>query len=411
MKNKIYCILGEYKNSRVKIIILSKKSYDIKLDINKNSTKERSMYINIQKYKANEIILENIKEGYKYNIFFINNDDTEVIDKLEINLEKNPFNNVKIVNCDSNFGIETNTWSLINKNFGVVFHIGDFLYNDSIFRKYFNHYIKTNNIEYEKMYKELYDNYIVCITRKLYYLKNNFNYVMTDDHETVDDAYYEKNKDNKIFMKIYKMFKEVEIKILQKLRFEIKPLEFVYDDTNKTIYILNHENIIINNDIIKKYNIYENIKNYKNIFFLERKCFTSSSPSLISNLIFQEKELIINNDNLYKILEKLHNKNIYILSGDYHIISSMDIYNKSNNKICSVKNIGAINTCVDIFKTDIFLTSNVYTNEHKEIVNRNGFININYKNNKLIFTNLINNKTNIIFNIINNIITGIKFVL
>ena len=57
MKNKIYCILGEYKNNKIKIIILSKKSYDIKLDINKNSTKERSIYINIVKYKANEIIL------------------------------------------------------------------------------------------------------------------------------------------------------------------------------------------------------------------------------------------------------------------------------------------------------------------------------------------------------------------
>jgi len=41
MKNKISCILGEYKNNKVKIIILSKKSYDIKLDINKNNTKER----------------------------------------------------------------------------------------------------------------------------------------------------------------------------------------------------------------------------------------------------------------------------------------------------------------------------------------------------------------------------------
>ncbi len=36
------------------------------------------------------------------------------------------------MNCDSNFGIETNTWNLINKKFGVMFHIGDFLYNESI---------------------------------------------------------------------------------------------------------------------------------------------------------------------------------------------------------------------------------------------------------------------------------------
>ncbi len=49
MTNKIYCILGEYKNNKVKIIILSKKSYDIN--------------INIEKNQINELILENIKKS------------------------------------------------------------------------------------------------------------------------------------------------------------------------------------------------------------------------------------------------------------------------------------------------------------------------------------------------------------
>ena len=88
----------------------------------------------------------------------------------------------------------------------------------------------------------------------------------------------------------------------------------------------------------------------------------------------------------------------------------MDIYNKLNNKICSVKNIGAINTCVDIFKTKLFLTSNIYTNKNEEIINKNGFINISYKNNKLILQENINKETNLIFNIINNIFTAIKFI-
>lgn len=417
MKNKIYCILGEYKNKKVKIIILSKKSYNIKLDINKNSTKERSIYINIEKYKANEIILENIKEGYKYNIFFINNDNNNLIDKLEINLDGNPFNNVKIVNCDSNFGIETNTWDLIDKKFGVIFHIGDFLYNDAVFRKHYNN-IQKNNIDYESIkqniYEELYDNYIECVARKLYYLKNNFNYVMTDDHETIDNVYYDNNKDNVIFMKIYKLFKKVENKILHNLRFENKEIDFISDDINKTIYVLNNEDKILNKDIIKKYNIYDNIRNYKNIFFLERKCFSSSKPSILSSILFQEKEINRNNDDLYKIFEKLHNKNIIIISGDYHIISNMDIY-KSNNKICSVKNVGAINTCVDIFSSNLFLDSKKYIAKNEEINYRNGFIYINYKNkkdkkDKLNITNVMNTNTNLIYNIVNNIITGIKFV-
>ena len=417
MKNKIYCILGEYKNNKVKIIILSKKSYDIKLDINKNSTKERSIYINIVKYKANEIILESIKEGNKYNIFFINNDNNNLIDKLEINLEENPFNNVKIVNCDSNFGIETNTWELIDKKFGVIFHLGDFLYNDAVFRKYYNNILK-NNIDYESIkqtiYEELYDNYIECITRKQYYLKNNFNYIMTDDHETVDNNYYDKNKNISIFVKIYKLFKKVEINIFNNLRFGNNKIEFINDYTNKTVYILNYENMIINSDIINKYNIYDNIKNYKNIFFLERKCFSSSKPSILSGIIFKEKEINRDNDNFYKFLNKIYyNKNINIISGDYHIISSMDIYDKKfDYKICSVKNVGAINTCVDIFSNNLFLDSKKYASKNEEINYRNGFIYIIYKNKKdnINITNIVNTKTNLIYNIINNIITGIKFV-
>lgn len=35
MKCKISCILGEYKDNKVKIIILSKKSYEVNLNINK----------------------------------------------------------------------------------------------------------------------------------------------------------------------------------------------------------------------------------------------------------------------------------------------------------------------------------------------------------------------------------------
>jgi hypothetical protein len=415
MKNKIYCILGEYKNNKVKIIILSKKSYDIKLYINKNSTKERSIYINIVKYKVNGIILEDIKEGNKYNIFFINNDNNEVIDKLEINLEENPFNNVKIVNCDSNFGIETNTWDLIDKKFGVIFHIGDFLYNDVIFRKHYNNIIK-NDIDYEKLkqtiYEELYDNYIECIGRKLYYLKNNFNYIMTDDHETVDNNYYYKNKENKIFIKIYKLFKKVEINIFNNLRFGNNKIEFINDCVNRTVYVMNYENIILSKDIINKNNIYDKIRNYDNIIFLERKCFSSYRPALLSSIIFQEKEVNRNNDDLYKLFDKLYhskkNINIYVISGDYHIISNMDIY-KSNNKICSVKNVGAINTCVDILSSNLFIDSKKYFSKNEEIRYRNGFIYINYKNDNINLKNVMNSKTNIFFNIFNYIITGIKF--
>jgi hypothetical protein len=413
MKNKIYCILGEYKNSKVKIIILSKKSYYIKLYINKNHIKN---FI-IEKYESNVIVLENIKEGVNYEIELINIKTNKTIENICINLEENPFNNVKIVNCDSNFGLETNTWNLVNNKFGIIFHLGDFLYNDLIFKKYYNYLIK-NNIDYQSIkqtiYENLYDNYIECISRKSYYLKNNFNYIMTDDHEIVDNSFYDKNKDNIIFMKIYKLFKKVEINIFNNLKFENKEIDFIIDNDNKTIFVLNYKNMIINNQIINKYNIYDKIRNYDNIIFLERKCFSSSKPTLLSSIIFQEKEINRNNDYLYSLFDILyHSKkdiNIYVISGDYHIISNIDIY-KSGNKICCLKNVGAINTCVDIFSNDLFIDSKKYYSKNEEIKYRNGFIYINYKKDNINLENVMNSKTNMVFNVINNIITGIKFLL
>ena len=47
MKNKISCILGEYKKNKVKIIILSKKSYDIKMNINKKMNTLKILMIKI----------------------------------------------------------------------------------------------------------------------------------------------------------------------------------------------------------------------------------------------------------------------------------------------------------------------------------------------------------------------------
>ena len=111
-----------------------------------------------------------------------------------------------------------------------------------IFRKHYDNIIK-NNIDYNKsikqtIYEELYDNYIECIDRKQYYLKNNFNYIMTDDHETVDNNYYDKNKNISIFLKIYKLFKKVEINIFNNLRFGNNKIEFLNDTYFLTNIIL-----------------------------------------------------------------------------------------------------------------------------------------------------------------------------
>ena len=127
----IYTIIGEYKNNNVKINILSKKNYKIILIIYKNKDIQNTMNIYLKSYTVNQILIENIELGYKYKLIF--NKNNKKIDELEINLLENPFDNVKVVNCDSNIGLETNTWNKINKKFGVIFHIGDFIYNDIIY--------------------------------------------------------------------------------------------------------------------------------------------------------------------------------------------------------------------------------------------------------------------------------------
>ncbi len=401
----IYIILGEYKNNMVRINILSKKNYNIFLKIYKNQDIQDIINFKIKSYKINKIIIENIELGYKYKLLF--NEDNKKIDEIEINLLENPFDNVKVVNCDSNIGLETNTWDKINKNFGIIFHIGDFLYNDIVF--YINYYksLNTQIIDKNAIYKEIYDNYIECIKRKINYLKNNFNYVMTDDHETVDDTFYDKNKDNIIFIEIYKIFKKLEVEVLHNLQFNKKIFDFIKDNKNNTIYVMNNNNLLMNDKIIKKYKIDKKIKEYKNIIFLERKMSISKETSKLSDIIYNEKNKIINNDNFYNMINKI-NKNIYVLSGNEHVISSIEIY-KDDYKICNVKNIGAINTCVDINKINLFLSTDDYYIKNKKIIKKNGFINISYYNNNLIVKHIINNKTNLIFNLINTVYSGLKF--
>jgi hypothetical protein len=406
----IYPILGEYKNNRFKINILSKKNYNICLQIYKNEDIQYTKDICIKSYIINNIIIENIELGYKYKLIF--NKDNNKIEELEIDLLDNPFDNVKVVCCDSNIGLETNTWDKMNKKFGMIFHIGDFIYNDIIF--YINYYksLNTQIIDKNSIYKEIYDNYIECIIRKLYYLKNNFNYVMTDDHETIDNTFYNQNKDNITFIKIFKIFKKLEIEILHTLQFNKETFDFIEDIKNNTIYIMNNDNLLMDDNIIKKYKIYEKIKKYKNIIFLERKIFLSFDTDLLSKIIYDSgKNLIINNDNFYYMINKLNknrNKNIYVLSGDLHTITSSDIF-KDNNKICTIKCIGAINSVKALGSVNLFLSSRKYHLKNKEIIKKNSFININYKNNNLIIKQTINNKTNIIFNTINTVYLGLKF--
>jgi hypothetical protein len=410
----IYPILGEYKNNKFKINILSKKNYNICLQIYKNEEIQYTKDIYIKSYIVNNIIIENIELGYKYKLIFNENDnkDNNKIDELDINLLDNPFDNVKVVCCDSNIGLETNTWDKMNKKFGVIFHIGDFIYNDIIF--YINYYksLNTQKIDKNSIYKEIYDNYIECIIRKLYYLKNNFNYVMTDDHESVDGPFYNQNKDNIIFIKIFKIFKKLEIEILHTLQFNKETFDYIKDNKNNTLYVMNNNNLLMDDKIIKKYLIYKKIKKYKNIIFLERKICLSINTDTLTKIIYDnDKNLKINNDNLYNMINKFNingNKNIYVLSGDIHLIASLDVY-KDDNKICAIKCIGSINSCVIIGYVNLFLSSSNYHLKNKEIIKKNGFININYKNNNLIIKEIINDKTNIIFNTINTVYSGLKF--
>ena len=133
-------IFGEYNidKNRIIICVLTLKTYsNSTIEItNRTDNKSYEIKLNIIKYSNNKVILNSIKLGSIYDIE-IKDDNSNILSKSKLNLMTNPFDNVYIVNCDSTWGFETNTWNKLENmskdQTNVIFHIGDQVYNDFIF--------------------------------------------------------------------------------------------------------------------------------------------------------------------------------------------------------------------------------------------------------------------------------------
>ena len=193
----IQVILGEYLDSKVKLIILSNKNYS---NVNLYNNGKVIKNITIKAYHINNYELEDIHMD-NYYLFELEYLD-KIFDTFVINLKLNPFDNVLIINCDSGYGLETGTWDLIdNTSNKYVFHLGDQIYNDKIFQKYFN-ILKIKKIkditikDKQLIWKGTYDYFLEQFTRnnKTNVLKNNFNIMIPDDHEVIDNSFISRIK-------------------------------------------------------------------------------------------------------------------------------------------------------------------------------------------------------------------------
>lgn len=402
-------ILGDYDFSNIKLVIISNESFvQTRMEIIKNTDKIFEETIDIIKYKVNSFVIKNIFLNFKYNINFYHNNI--LIEKIKLNLEKNPFDNVKIVNCDSSYGLNTKTWDIIKGNSNYIIHAGDQIYNDVIFNKYYYKHLYSKKLLSKKekkiIYKELYDYYIknFSFDKKAELYKSNFHIMIPDNHEIVAFATVKTHDStfNIVSPIFIKLAKEIQIN----LKFNQKEICYLKDNQNSTIYVLNYNQFIIEKEFLE-YKFEDNIQKYDNIVIISRKSILKNINNPLEQIIYGVS-YDYNIDFLIKILVK-YDKTCYILCGDEHVKQNSKLF-YNDKEIINIKLIGAVNTCVDILDKTTTITSNIDDIKFigEDIIFENGFININYSNNKIVCDQVINKKT-FIFHLINSVISSKNF--
>jgi hypothetical protein len=406
----IQIILGQYLNNSVKLIILSNRNYS-KVNIIVNDKNIKSL--DIKSYQVNNFVLDDIITNDMYEINFVYKD--KILDKINLDLTSNPFDNVLVVNCDSCYGYETGTWDLIPKTLThIIFHLGDQIYNDHLFYSIYNEY--NNNIDKNdeiKIFKKCYYHYLHHFSRnnKKNVLKNNFNLMIPDDHEILDNSINSmKNMHN------YKVIKKIFTTITNQIEINLmfgkkKKVLYVEDNKNSTVYVLNYQ-LDFTKELFEDYNYLQYIKKYDNIIFLNRKCAGTVKNGLLNQLVFKCDPIeSVDIDFLLEIKsnKKYLDKKIFILCGDYHMKNTLKYY-KDKNKLLTIKNVGAINTVIDIFGVNFIPNSSIKGIElESETIRQNGFVSINYSNGKIKVKDIINKK-NILFHLMNSIVSAKEFI-
>jgi hypothetical protein len=415
----IQIILGEYHKNKVKLIILSDKDY---LNVKLYSNGKIILKIDIHSYAVNILELDNI-ESNNYYYFELEYLD-KILDTFKINLKSNPnpFDNVLVVNCDSAYGYETGTWDSIEESneSRYVFHLGDQIYNDMIFQKHYN-ILKNKKVENinpddkKKILIDCYNYFLEQFTRnnKTNILKNNFNIMIPDDHEVVDNSFVNRIKKDRleIYWIIYEVINNLSNKIELGLRYGSNDLNYIEDPINSSLYIVNYS-LDFSNDFFSKYDLENKIAQYKNIIFLQRKICNSIKNKIITQMIYlSDKFEMLDIDWILNICKDKDNagKNFYILCGDDHIKTTTSYYS-NKQEILTVKGVGPINSVVDLLNYSTILNTKIKGIEMKsEKILENGYVKIFYKNDKINVKDVINKKS-YFFHIKNSILSGAKFV-
>lgn len=400
-------ILGDFdlESKKMIIIILSKKNYkNFNIIINNSNYKT----IQIKKYKIIRICLK-LHDFDVSNINIVFKDNLNIIDKISnLNLTS-AMNNVEVLGCDSTYGLEKNLWdklSDIESHF--LIHCGDQIYNDNLFKKYYRKE-NLNKRELQNLELELFDNYYSQFNRYKNVLKNNFNLMIPDDHEVVDNSFESAHKDEEKFIQIKKIFVEYYTKIQLNLRLNNNDIYYKKDNSNGTIYALNYLNEIDNN-LLLKYDFDSNIQNYSNVVIISRKSLLSYKINKLNQLVYSEKPFVLNNIDFLLSKFIANDKNLIILCGDDHAYKESKIM-LNDRHICKIITCGAINTVPEIIKDEIILSTDIsnLSIENKYYELANSFVKISYTDNKLKLKKIIKKTDNLLLKIYDNIKSVIKF--
>lgn len=378
-------ILGEYNPDEKNMVmnILSYCDINLKLDFISydefSEIREKETFdVELKKFTAKQIIFENIISK-KYKIIFNNKDELNII------IPKNLTSNINIFNCDCHFVPETGIWGTIeNKETNISFHLGDQIYLDLIFLDLCSKLqgkccSPSKSMTDFEIRKDVYNVYKEAFLRKKNILQGSFNIMLGDDHDICDESLRKKYNEN-IVERVIKIFKEIYYEIQSNLR--VNKSHFI--NFNDQTYLLMDNVRCLSTEKYEE-NIFnlinENKNNIKNkLYILSPRIIVNYSLDKISKLIYDSKDNTHDYTDLYDLIFKLNCKSVDILCGDEHTVKKMEITCKNTNKKCNLYLVGTINSVLDIYKCDNFLTSSKYDIKDTYMYSYHGYISINNGN-------------------------------
>lgn len=384
-------ILGEY-NLENKCFVLNLVSFnDIKLNINLiaynddfNIIKEKETYkMNLDKYYSKKIILKNIK--YKnYKIIFddaTNEKYTNNTNEIKIIIPENISSKINIFNCDCHFVPETGIWESIDyKETSISFHLGDQIYLDLLFMDLCKKLqdgccIRGTDMTFMDLRKKVYNVYKESFLRKKNILQGSFNIMLGDDHDICDESLRTKY-DSKVVDRVVKIFKDIYEEIQKNCKIDDSKI-VNYD--NKSFLLIDNIRCLTTEKYAENIeNIINETKNNikKNLYILTPRIPINYSLDKITKLVYEAHDNNYDYLNLYNNIFNLDCQSFNILCGDEHHIKKIEITQKNTNKKCDLYFVGPINSVLDEYKSNNFLTSSEFNVNEIYTHKKHGYITI-----------------------------------